>query len=635
MSAPRPPFYRRPATLVTFGVGATACLLVLTAMGLSYRSTAHALKAAEEHHLQSLLGLLVSTVEAPLAFDDGEMVKQSILETAPRLPGVMSVTVTTPDGKPVVEWVRSEGPQPVSPDRALGALDITSREKKPLGKLSVSIERDQIEAALGAMKRITLSVLAGTLVIALLMSLLLGRFSVGLEERVARRTEELSRRNAGMRLVLDTVSQGLTTVGKDGTLDVERSLRFREWFGEAARIESLGVDERTQGMLRLGWAQVADGLLPLETSLEQLPRTLERSRRVYALEYRPLEESGGALLVASDVTELQAREREEREQRELVQLLTRIASDRAGALQFMAESERLVKAVIEGQPLPADDAMRVLHTLKGNCLVYGLTSVAEVCHRLEDGLAEGAAVSDLDFASLSAAWAQAKARAEPLFGGNRVELSPDELAELRAAAKAGSIERVSALLEALRLERAELPLSRLAEQARALGKRLGRAPLIIEVSAPGVRVSAERYGRLWSSLVHAVRNAVDHGIETEEERVAAHKPAEAKLALRARYEGKYFVIEIEDDGRGVNWSAMAARAGTTDRSKLVERLLGGGLSTTATVTDISGRGMGMSAMAVEVKALGGEVEVHSEPGSVGTRLTFRFPEAEGARALAS
>ena len=136
-------------------------------------------------------------------------------------------------------------------------------------------------------------------------------------------------------------------------------------------------------------------------------------------------------------------------------------------------------------------------------------------------------------------------------------------------------------------------------------------------------------------LTHAVRNSVDHGIEPEEERVRAGKPAEGLIRLRAFHQGGSVVIEVADDGAGISRERVLAKAEerglvTAEQAeKMTERealqlIFVAGFSTAAAVTNVSGRGVGMDVVRANVERVGGSVELESRVG-VGTTLRLRVP----------
>lgn len=134
-------------------------------------------------------------------------------------------------------------------------------------------------------------------------------------------------------------------------------------------------------------------------------------------------------------------------------------------------------------------------------------------------------------------------------------------------------------------------------------------------------------------LVHMVRNAIDHGIETPEERKESGKPEQASVWLRASQEGGKVVIEIEDDGRGINKKKVLEKAidkglvdpdqSLTDK-EIYNLIFLPGFSSTDEVTDLSGRGVGMDVVRKSIEDLKGKVDVESEEGE-GTKITIELP----------
>jgi two-component system chemotaxis sensor kinase CheA len=136
-------------------------------------------------------------------------------------------------------------------------------------------------------------------------------------------------------------------------------------------------------------------------------------------------------------------------------------------------------------------------------------------------------------------------------------------------------------------------------------------------------------------LTHIIRNAVDHGIELPAERLKSGKREIGILAVSARQSGNQILIDIHDDGRGIDGGKLvdkAISAGIVDKgeaAKLTEReqlalIFEAGLSTASQVTAISGRGVGMDVVRSNIERIGGIVEVDSKPGA-GTRMTLRVP----------
>ncbi len=136
-------------------------------------------------------------------------------------------------------------------------------------------------------------------------------------------------------------------------------------------------------------------------------------------------------------------------------------------------------------------------------------------------------------------------------------------------------------------------------------------------------------------LIHIVRNAIDHGIESPERRAASGKPEEGALVLRAYHEGGQVIIEIADDGAGINAEKVRARALRDGRitaeqaARMPDReafhlVFLPGLSTAEKITNVSGRGVGMDVVKTNIERIGGSIELLSELGS-GTTLRIKIP----------
>jgi two-component system, chemotaxis family, sensor kinase CheA len=170
--------------------------------------------------------------------------------------------------------------------------------------------------------------------------------------------------------------------------------------------------------------------------------------------------------------------------------------------------------------------------------------------------------------------------------------------------------------------------------ARDLARKRGKD---VEVTVTGAEIEIDRaiLDAIAEPLLHVLRNAVDHGIETPQARVAAGKPPRGRLRIAVRRTRERVVIELEDDGRGMD--ADKLRAAAVARGKLSadaafrlsnrEVLLLAclpGVSTATDVDDVSGRGVGMDAVKRSVESLGGALELDSQPGR-GTRVALRLP----------
>jgi two-component system chemotaxis sensor kinase CheA len=470
---------------------------------------------------------------------------------------------------------------------------------------------------------------------------------VRLERLVAERTAELDARNEDMRRVLDNVGQGFLTLNATGEMSRERSRVLETWFGKAPASGSFvdyiaSSDSEAARWFAAGWSAVVDDLLPIEVTLDQLPKRVALSGRNFEIEYRPILAADGkldrVLLVLSDVTAVLERERAEAGEREATRLFTRLVADRAGFLEFFAEAELLVESIRSAQN--ATDLVRPLHTLKGNAGIFGIDSVARLCHDLENQLQEAGALSQHDLSPLCTRWNEIATKVRSLVGdgGAKLEVSDGDYEELaKAIERRTAHAELQSLLHAWKLESGEARLSRVAEQAQGLAERLGKGPLQIDVDANRLRFVPEKWTEFWSAAVHVVRNAIDHGLETAEERSQAGKPEVRKLGFRSRLDAGELVVEFSDDGRGIDWrrieeKAKARNLPADSQAALVDALFADGLTTRDEASEYSGRGVGLSAVRAACQKLGGRVVVESRPGQ-GSVFRFVWPAALARRSL--
>jgi two-component system chemotaxis sensor kinase CheA len=175
---------------------------------------------------------------------------------------------------------------------------------------------------------------------------------------------------------------------------------------------------------------------------------------------------------------------------------------------------------------------------------------------------------------------------------------------------------------------------RLPRAARDLARRTGKQ---VEVVVTGAEIEVDRalLDEIADPVMHLLRNAVDHGIEAAAQRIAAGKRPTGRVELSARRERDRVILEVSDDGRGMDPEALRraavargaigaeAAAALPEADVLLLACLPG-VSTTSEVTDVSGRGVGMDAVKRSAEALGGSLSIQSRPGA-GTCFTLRLP----------
>ncbi|WP_395623990.1 chemotaxis protein CheA [Sphingomonas daechungensis] len=205
----------------------------------------------------------------------------------------------------------------------------------------------------------------------------------------------------------------------------------------------------------------------------------------------------------------------------------------------------------------------------------------------------------------------------------------------------GAFERLSSIIAEMRdaitrtrMQRIENLFVALPRMVRDLSAELNKQ-VLVDIEGGDVELDREMIEMIRDPLTHIIRNAVDHGIETPAERLKAGKREIGILSVSARQSGNQILIDIQDDGRGINGKKLvekAISAGVIEKAEAADLshreqlslIFEAGLSTAKQVTAISGRGVGMDVVRSNIERIGGIVEVDSTVG-VGTRMTLRVP----------
>lgn len=460
------------------------------------------------------------------------------------------------------------------------------------------------------------------------------------------REDRIQARNRDIRLVLDNVGQGFITLDSDGSLLSERSRVVDEWFGAPDGPMKFWdylegrVDGKVAWWFGCGWNMIQEDMLPLDLCLDQLPKVAHRKDRVFEFAYRPIlkdDKLTKLIVVIDDITARVEQERVERSQRETMSIFRRMLADRCSLDDFFVEVGEMVRDIANdsGHDLPL--LRRQIHTVKGNTSLFGIESVAELCHHLEDRLndpsnsAQG--LTSDERGQLTHAWEKIVAIRNQLAEGALSDAIQIERAEYTAfladLAKGMGKDTLLATAESWQFEPAAKRLALVGEQIQALGSRMRKAPLTVSCAPTALRLPQRNWRGFWSAFAHVVRNTVDHGIESPEERATAGKPERATVNLAMIREGATVVVSIRDDGKGIDWDVVAARARDrglphTTPQDLKAALFADGFSTKSEVSSTSGRGVGLSAVQQFVDKVGGGVELSSERGR-GTEFKFRLP----------
>lgn len=354
----------------------------------------------------------------------------------------------------------------------------------------------------------------------------------------------------------------------------------------------------------------------------------------------------------------------------------------SGAREQLDETEALLSSCVTGEQVDVGELFRCFHTLKGVAGFLSLDAMATLAHEVESRFerirSEGTQIDGGTVDAALAAVDQIRTLVDGVDGsapGNPGEPAPkaneksssragknesvrvdaakldyllDALGELAVAeaeiasaihrsgddAAARSLERfqriardLQAATTSLRMVDLQPTFRKMTRVVRDMISRSGK-PVDLVVSGGDTELDRQIVESISDPLVHLLRNAVDHGIETPDKRRAEGKPERGRVELRAFHRTGNVHIEVSDDGHGIDASALLAKAAKmgieVDPADAMSLIFRPGFTTADQITETSGRGVGLDAVAAAVEGLRGQLEVRSDIG-VGTTFTIRLP----------
>lgn len=489
----------------------------------------------------------------------------------------------------------------------------------------------------------------------------LEKYSKNLEIMVAERTASLRSLNQTMSALLDSLGQGFFIFDKEGLC--------LEVFSKACEnvLETKPAAQKVWDVLKLPEREIPGfqkwmttlfaEMLPFEDLSPLGPQFYPHSvGKNIQLEYYPLRANDngiqGVVVVATDITSLVEAKREAESERSMAKMLVSLVQNKRQVNTFIQEANSLIADLSAqlAKPTPSyDELFRCLHTLKGGAATFSIQAMASKCHLAENALAT---------------WKQNKFAAEFL---NEVKNSCVEI-ERSFFAFITDNQHVLGSQDRSKERWVETPVSHFfdfskkffsSEQERktfiaefvmepinyyfqgfqepmqAIADRDSKKIAPLKLHNADLKVFPEAYSNLFATLVHAFRNAIDHGIEMPEERLSKGKPPEGQVEVffdvSTENHQDWLLIKICDDGGGINPEKIRAKltAKGIDCSQksdenVIQHIFDSEFSTRENITDISGRGVGMDAILFAAKKLGGTALVKSQLGK-GTELFIKVP----------
>jgi two-component system chemotaxis sensor kinase CheA len=495
-------------------------------------------------------------------------------------------------------------------------------------------------------------------------------YAKNLEKKVAERTAELKASNDMISAMVNSLGQGFLIFDERGSCHKIHSLACHDLLeidpADRPVADVLKVPEGQRARFSDWASTLFIEPIPFDdlVGLGQKLYTHSHGKHI-VLEYKPIRSEEGTIsnvvMIATDRTAERDAQLRAQEERAFSEMVVKITRDKAGLTTAVADTRSMLQSLREdGQrqdpsQINHDQVLRYLHTIKGAAATYSVSSLKDATHRWEGLLIplHNEGNQQLFQQQLKACEEELSTLLKKFVQETREILGVDMEAYVPALEVPLEVSKgfLGELLSGLDLGDlakkfifhfiAE-PISKFFKSydsaVQSLAERQGKRVNPLQFNGGDLRVIADHYREIFASLVHAFRNAVDHGLETPEEREAANKNPLGTIRVefkRVSEAGQpWIMIEIADDGRGIDPQAIRKKlvkigkselAENPDDLEVIQHVFDRGFSTRDSATDVSGRGIGMDAIRDAVVSLGGDVHISSVMGQ-GTVLSLKMPD---------
>ncbi len=466
-----------------------------------------------------------------------------------------------------------------------------------------------------------------------------------LEQIVAERTVTIN-------TILDNVKFGFLLIGRDlllregfskschDLLEPQNKLRQGMAFREVFQLQG----HRSIPLYESFLEQAFEDFLPEEMTLQQLPKRLKIGARILSIQVTSVKHAGqitNLLFTITDATNLEKAERENTKHKVLVRLLREIEAFR----NYLEETK--TRLTLARQLIRTGDQLKVraeLHTIKGNTAAFDLMDIAALVHNIED-------LPDIEVDSIDMIQKEFELFLEENFeilqisfqgeGQDTLTIEQKHLDDIvvRIRGTKSNDELVSTVdnwVADMRYKQARVLIGALPEYGERLAQRFEKS-VDIKLVGADTRMDPEVMRPIMHSLIHLVRNSIDHGMESSDERLDCQKSAKGTILIHCEALNDAWQVTFADDGRGINVTKVIQKAlksghlseeslTTMSYDQKLSLIFLSGMSTSENITDISGRGVGMSAVHHAVEEASGTLTVSSKEGQ-GTTIQIRIPRA--------
>lgn len=495
-------------------------------------------------------------------------------------------------------------------------------------------------------------------------------YSKNLEQMVEERTAEVKEANRMLNAIMNSLGQGFlvfNSSGECGQIYTKACEDVLEGLPSGKTIfDVLKMGESEKDQFKMWASATFSESLPFDSMKELAPSQYKHTQgKFVTLDYFPIRDEqdtiSNVVLVATDKTaEHEANLALERE-RQFAQMVVKLIKNKEHFSQFLKNAQRTIGAIRQATQcednFDSSEVFRILHTLEGEAGAFGVWKIRQAsrdCQQYLEILNEAPKEKFKDafktfndsIVSLQETYNQFLDENKEIFSvvsladARVVEISMDDLTEFYD--RMSKLGAPMAIREMFRNQffRRDIneSLKHFEDVARTIAEKQGKKIKAVIFDSKNVRIYPECYKELFASMVHVFRNAVDHGLESPEDRLDSGKDEGGTIEILTETvenkAGGWIRIQIRDDGRGIDptviRSKLQEKVSGSDFSNLsddevLQQIFNPGFSSRSEVGEFSGRGVGMDAIKSEVIKLGGSIKVESKVGE-GTLLTVEIPD---------
>jgi CheY-specific phosphatase CheX/signal transduction histidine kinase len=473
--------------------------------------------------------------------------------------------------------------------------------------------------------------------------------------------QSLDNKNLKLTNILDNVEQGILTFKENLIIHSEYSLICKKIFGECIKDKKLSsiIYSKDKNMQLF----VDDLLVKIfeidktqqEIYLTLLPNEIVINNRFISLDYKIVKDESNEdtiMTIITDVTEKKILEKQRDKEHDTLKMVVKTILNRDDFRELVFEFEDFVSQRFDNLPKEKyEEILREIHTFKGSFSQYEMVNLISKLDELESKLYEKNDlfhVKDIDNRKLRSWLMEDLGIIEAYAGEDFIKdeefcyIKKEKLVEIekKVAQTLSSKEArvILPLIKSLRYKSLKELLKTYPDYVVKLSERMGKNVAPFNITGDDIMIDSNYYQDVLKSLVHIFRNSVDHGIESDDERIENNKEEMANIKCNIVDLSNSFSIEISDNGRGIDLKALENKVineglfteeefNELEFKEKLQLIYRHGITTKEKATYVSGRGVGMAAVKQIVEDCNGNIEVESLENK-GTKFIITLPKLE-------